>query len=67
MNSHDWIDPKSRAGCAAAAALACAIVLGSVLSLFDNVQAPPSQVSATAPQVLVSAEGRVEGERTRVR
>ncbi len=65
MNRNNWTTPQNRFGCAAAAALASTLALSSVVWLFAEAATPTA--SATAPQVLVSADGRVEAERARVR
>ena len=67
MNRNAWIDRQTRLGCAAAAALSCAVVIGSVLRLFGDAPAQTTAAATAAPQVLVSAEERVGRERTRVR
>jgi len=65
MNRNNWTTPQNRFGCAAAAALASGLVLSSVLWLFAGAAGPSA--SATPPQVLVTADGRVDAERARVR
>ncbi len=65
MNRNSWMTTQNRFGCAAAAALASTAVLTSVLWLFAG--ADTQTASATSPQVLVSADGRVDAERARVR
>jgi hypothetical protein len=63
MNRNHWTTLQHRLGCAAAAALASTLILSGVLWLFAGAAGP----SATPPQVLVTADGRVDMERARVR
>jgi hypothetical protein len=65
MNRNNWTTPQHRFGCAAAAALASTLILSSVVWLFTSVAGPTA--SATPPQVLVTADGRMESDRARVR
>lgn len=65
MNRNSWTTPQNRLGCAAAAVVASTLVLSSVLWLFGAGATPTA--SAATPQVLVSADGRVDAERARVR
>ena len=65
MNGNNWTTPQNRFACAAAAALASTLVLSSVVWLFAEAQTPTA--SATQPQVLVTADGRADAERARVR
>jgi hypothetical protein len=65
MNRNSWTTPQNRFGCAAAAALASTLVLSGVLSLFAG--AAGTSASATPPQALVTADGRIDAERARVR
>jgi hypothetical protein len=69
MNRNQWIDSRTRFGCAAAAALASSLVLTSVLWLFAAAPSPtPSATAAATPsQELVSAEGRTGAEAARIR
>jgi hypothetical protein len=73
MSRNPLVSPQTRLGCAAAAALASALVFSSVLWLFSGAEsqaasATSSQTaSATAGQVLVSADGRVDAQRARIR
>ncbi len=65
MNRNNWTTPQNRFCCAAAAALASTLVLSSVLWLFAGAAGPSA--SATPPQPLVTADGRVDAERARLR
>jgi hypothetical protein len=65
MNRNNWTTPQNRFGCAAAAALASTLVLSSVLWLFAGAAGPSA--SAIPPQALVTADGRIDAERARVR
>jgi hypothetical protein len=65
MNRNSWTTLQHRFGCAAAATLASTLVLSSVLWLFASAAGPSA--SAMPPQVLVTADGRVDADRARVR
>jgi len=65
MNRNSLTTPQHRLGCAAAAALASTLILSSVLWLFAGGAGPTA--SATPPQVVITADGRTNIERARVR